>query len=57
MPSGWMPDARHDSRTAFLFDPRHQSAHKPAQTWTAHRPRTRRPTHSMIRRPHAVARG
>jgi len=52
-----MPDARHDARTAFLFDPRHEAARTRATTRARHRTHTRRTTHRVARRPHAIARG
>jgi len=55
MPSGWMPDARHDRRTAFLFDPRYD-AQRAAAT-SAKRASTRRTTHRHSHRPRAIARG
>ena len=57
MPSGWMPDARHDSRTAFLFDPRR--ADEARTTRAVRRTRTHRPHrgHRSVRHTHAAARG
>jgi hypothetical protein len=55
MPSGWMPDARHDRRTAFLFDPRYD-AQRAAAT-SAKRASARRTTHRHSHRPRAIAHG
>ncbi|MFN8157626.1 MAG: hypothetical protein U0R68_09415 [Candidatus Nanopelagicales bacterium] len=52
-----MPDARHDSRTAFLFDPRRADEARTARA--VRRTRTHRPhrSHRSVRHTHAAARG
>jgi hypothetical protein len=57
MPSGWMPDARHDRRTAFLFDPRRIEQREASHVRAGRRTHSRRTTHRTVRRPHAIARG
>ncbi len=60
MPSGWMPDARHDTRTAFLFVTGSERPEPPVRaTRRTPAPRThvRRTAHRTSRHPHAIARG
>ena len=57
MPSGWMPDARHDTRTAFLFASRPDPRHHAQRTSAGERASTRRTTHRHSHRPRAIAHG
>ena len=54
MPSGWMPDARHDTRTAFLFDPRLDPRHDPLSRVTTKNVSIRRTTQRHSHRPRAA---
>jgi hypothetical protein len=56
MPSGWMPDARHDTRTAFLFDARHD-AQRVSKKRDSRHVSTRRTAHKVARRPRVIAHG
>jgi hypothetical protein len=56
MPSGWMPDARHDLRMRSAFDPRYESKHRTMK----HEPRhvdAHRTAHRVRRRPRVIAHG
>ena len=55
MPSGWMPDARHDTRTAFLFAAERAPERTPHPARAHRTKRTRRTT--LHRHHHAIARG
>jgi hypothetical protein len=57
MPSGWMPDARHDRRTAFLFDARRDPRHDAQRDAATKNTGRRRTTHRHSHRPRAIAHG